>query len=161
MNKIISCTAFSIMLITLSTCITSNKIDFDAQYLRTNKHEKTTPITTVISSKTQLDQYYEDACPNRYYPEENVDYYAKIFKDAIKKYTDGFFTDHFLVVVLLEERSGSIKHEVEKIDEDGNIFIKRVLPGGDMTDDMAEWHIVIEINKNFNPGQFTAKIITK
>jgi uncharacterized protein YxeA len=152
-----------IMLTTFSSCITSNKNknDFNVQYLRTNKHEKRTIVTTVISSKSKLEQYYEDACPNRYYPDENVDYDAKIFRDSIEKYTDGFFTDHYLVIVLLEENSGSIKHEVEKIDEQGNIFIKRILPGDLMTTDMAEWHIVIEINKSFNPEQFTAKITNK
>jgi hypothetical protein len=153
------------MLTTLSACITSNKNknNFDVQYLRTNKHEKRTTVTTVISSKIKLEQYYEDACPNRYYPDENVDYYAKIFKDSIEKYTDGFFTDKYLVIVLLEETSGSIRHEVEKVDEHGNIFINRFVPGNEMyiTDDMAEWHIVIEINKSFNPEQFTAKITNK
>jgi hypothetical protein len=153
------------MLTTLSACITSNKNknNFDVQYLRTNKHEKRTTITTVISSKSKLEQYYEDACPNRYYPDENVDYFAKIFRDSIEKYTDGFFTEHYLVIVLLEERSGSIRHEVEKIDEHGNIFINSFVPGNEMyiTDDMAEWHIVIEINKSFNPEQFTAKITNK
>jgi hypothetical protein len=158
MKKIILGMVLLIMLTTFSTCTASNKNDFDVQYLRTNKHENRTTVTTVISSKIDLEQYYEDACPNRYYPDENVDYYAKIFKDSIEKYTDGFFTDHYLVIVLLEENSGSIRHEVEKIDEQGNIFIKRILPGDYMTADMAEWHIVIEINKNFNPEQFTAKI---
>ena len=165
MKKIIFGVILLIMLATLSTCKTSNKnkIDFDVQYLRTSKHEISTPITTVINSKDKLDQYYEDACPNYYYPDENVDYYAAIFMDAIEKYTDEFFVDYFLVIVLLNEESGSIRHEVEKVDEHGDIIINRLLPGKgiQMTGDLAEWHIIIELNRNFYLEKFTAKIIDK
>ena len=102
-------------------------------------------------------------CPNYYYPDENIDYYAKIFRDAIEKYTDEFFIDYFLVIVLLNEVSGSIRHEVEKIDEHGNIIINRLLPGKgiQMTADLAEWHIVIELNRNFYLEKFTEKVIDK
>ena len=165
MKKVILGMVLLITLTIFSTCKTSNKnkIDFEAQYLRTRKHEVTIPITTVINSRDKLDQYYEDACPNDYYPDENIDYYAKIFWEAIEKYTDDFFIDYFLVIVLLNEVSGSIRHEVKTIDEHGEIIINRLLPGKgkQMTTDLAEWHIVIKLNRSIYQEKFSAKIIDK
>jgi len=41
---------------------------------------------------------------------------------------------------------------VERINENGEIFIRRVQDG--MTDDMAAWSILIELNNRFKDKQF-------
>jgi len=138
-----------------------NSIDFGVQFLETNYHKETNTIFKVVSSRDEIEQYYDDACPNWYYPEENVDYYANKFWEAIEVYTDTFFSDKYLVIILINEGSGSIGHEVERIDENGNIIINRLLPNGDGTDDMAEWHIIIELENDFNPEQFNVVLQDK
>ena len=75
------------------------------------------------------------------------------FLDAIAKYSDGYFADNYLVIVRLVEGSGSIRHKVERIDENGDIVINRLLPGMG-TADMAAWSILIEVNNNFEAEQF-------
>ena len=48
------------------------------------------------------------------------------------------------------ENSGSNRHKVEKIDENGNIYIKRLVPGSGYagTADIKAWSIIIEIDKS-------------
>jgi len=161
--KIINyCIVLLVMLVIFSTCKTSNEkqIDFNYQYLRTSKHENTNPIITTVFSRSELEKYYEKSCPNDYYPDENIDYFAKIFRNSIENYSNEFFIDYFLVIILINEKNCSIRHEVEKIDEYGEILINRLLPI-EMTDDLAEWHIVIELEKKYYENIFVLKIVDK
>lgn len=68
-------------------------------------------------------------------------------------YDAAFFENHYLVLVLLEEPSGSITHTVRDVLKgDGqtvSIFIDRTVPEV-CTDDMAYWHIFVEIDQE-NP----------
>lgn len=80
---------------------------------------------------------------------------ANFHPSVAEPYSNAFFETHYLVIVSLVERSGSIGHRVDGIDENGNIFITRLIPQGG-TPDMAEWDIVIELCRNFMPGQFYA-----
>jgi len=124
------------------------------QYVRTNggypydEREK----TVVIESKKQLDDYYrvnriadEDdyKAGNFYfdYPRDG----SKSFADAIAKYADAYFNDHLLVLVVLVEPSGSHRHIVTSVDNNA-INIKRITAGV-RTDDMAAWHIIVEISR--------------
>jgi hypothetical protein len=56
---------------------------------------------------------------------------------------------------MVNEGSGSIRHEIEHIHKNGDIIINRLLPDKDivMTADMAEWHIIIELSNDFKPEQ--------
>ena len=125
------------------------KANWGVQYIRTDGYVSGAgyPIITVISSKRELDQYYEKY-KDIYYLSSGR------FLDAIEKYTDGFFANRFIVFVILEEGSGSIRHTVENVEENGNIIISRSLPQiGTM--DMAQWHIVIEFDNSFKPDKFS------
>ena len=153
--------AFIIGLITLfamlSACNNSNNTsndnassDFNVQIFRVNIQKNIEPYGTAITSRFILERCYESWYPNAYYPGENIDYYAVLFREGIEKYTDEFFAENFLMVIEVTEGSGSIRHEVERVDED-DIVINRLLPGQDiqMTTDMAEWLIVIELSRSF------------
>ena len=66
--------------------------------------------------------------------------------NACEKYDDEYFENRMLVAVLLEEGSGSIRHEVERIGVDSGdlwIEIKSIVPEVG-TCDMAWWHVLIE-----------------
>ena len=102
------------------------------------------PVVTVLSSKKEYEQYFRD---------------VSSFEE-VKAYPDSFFANNFIVVVFLTEGSGSIRHKVERIDEKGDIIIRRLLPEIG-TDDMAAWNIIIELNKNFNPKQFGVTFINQ
>jgi hypothetical protein len=73
--------------------------------------------------------------------------------NAIEKYSDDFFAGNYLVIVLLGEGSGSIRHKVERVDTNGDIVITRQLPEIG-TADMAAWNIIIELNNDFKPEQY-------
>ena len=121
--------------------------DFQVRYIRTNGYIAGVkyPIVTVMSSRDDLERYY-DTYKDKYDLSSG-------FKDAMTNYSGDFFANAFLVVVLMEEGSGSIRHKVESIDEAGNIIITRLVP--DMgTDDMAEWNIIIELDKKYKAEQY-------
>ena len=121
--------------------------DYQVRYIRTNGYvaDVKYPILTVMSSRDDLERYYDSY--NKKYD------LSSGFKDAMTNYSGDFFANAFLVVVLLEEGSGSIRHKVKSIDEAGNIIITRLVPDVG-TDDMAEWNIIIELNKKYKAEQF-------
>ena len=60
---------------------------------------------------------------------------------------ESFLKYNVLVIILIQESSGSIRHELESVttDDDSVIFgIKRIIPEMGTTD-MAQWHILISI----------------
>ncbi len=69
----------------------------------------------------------------------------------LKKYDDGFFAEHSLIVLLLEEPSGSIGHCCESVClEDGvlHVSIRRSMDGIG-TADIANWAALIEIGTKY------------
>lgn len=140
------------------------QINFDVQIIRHGNMEAFdptfNPIITVVSSMIELEQYHEFACPCKFY---SVVHYPCAFLQAIAGYNDAFFTENYLAFVMLFEGSGSIRHEVERIEGSGNIIINRLLPEPDvpMTTDIAIWNIVIELNRNFQPEQFNVVFVDK
>jgi len=126
--------------------------DFDVQYIRTDGYraEMQYPSVKIIRSVDELNAYYE-ANKELYALErvENPQYHSSIgFLDACDKYDAEYFENQILLMVLLEEGSGSIRHEIEKVGveaEKAIVEIKTIIPEV-CTDDMAEWHIMIELN---------------
>jgi len=100
------------------------------------------PIVTVVSSKNEIEQYY-----------------GKYEINMLEKYSDSYFADNILVIVDLWEPSGSVRHEVERIDENGDIVISRLIPDS-VTWDIKHWGIIIELNNNFKTKQFKAVFVT-
>lgn len=69
------------------------------------------------------------------------------FFDHIRRYDEAFFDLHSLVVITLEEPSGSIRHVVKDYSVDDEVLtvsIERRIPEVG-TDDMANWHVLIEL----------------
>jgi hypothetical protein len=115
------------------------------------------PYVTVVSSRDQLEQYYDKNRMVLYDGNGNI-LPDKKFLDAIDKYSNDYFTSKFLVIVRLIEPSGSIGHNVDKIDKNGDIVIQRLLPEMG-TADMAAWSILIELHKNLKAEQYQAVLV--
>lgn len=98
------------------------------------------PSCTIISSVSELAQYTSNFNQMAFWETE--------YAGAILKYNDNYFADNFLVIVLLEENSGSNRHKVESVDRNGDIVIEQLIPEIG-TSDMATWSIIIELNNSF------------
>ena len=130
---------------------------FDAQYIRTDGYsdDRSYPYHTVISSRTELKGYYE-AYKDTYNLERREIVYSDStigFLDACDKYDDAYFERQNLVLIVLQEGSGSIRHEITDVRphriengaSDGwDITIDRKVPEVG-TDDMAQWHLFLEV----------------
>ena len=137
-------------------------IDFKAQYIRTNasSYDENNDNLLWITSVKELNDYYEQN-KEKYYLEsvENPASDQTIgFLDAVKKYDETFFEKNDLILVVLEEPSGSNRHEVTSVDLFTSLLnriayfiqpnIKRIVPEVG-TCDMANWHIIIEVDKEY------------
>ncbi len=134
----------------------SAKVDHAAQYIRTNGYHEDVeyPYAVIITSVAQLDRYYEQnkhQCDLERREKVNSDNTIG-FLDAVDKYDEEFFKDKKLVMIILEEGSGSVRHKVTRVgNEAGRLYvsIERTSPE-DCTDDMAEWHIILELDRDVN-----------
>ena len=122
---------------------------FEAQYIRTNGGpEDGYPYHTVISSRAELEAYYE-AYKDIYSLERRETVYSDStigFLDACDKYDNAYFERQNLVLIVLQEGSGSIRHEITDVRRhriengalDGwDITIDRKVPEAG-TEDMAQ-----------------------
>jgi len=79
------------------------------------------------------------------------------FQNALYEYNDVFFKEKSVVMVLLQEPSGSIRHKVASAEvQDGvlQVTIRRLVPEMG-TDDMAAWHVILETAARFDEVQVT------
>jgi hypothetical protein len=133
----------------------------DVQYVRTDGRAPVAefPSSLIIRSKQELLNYYENN--KAYYSMDSSWDESPAFRDAIARYNDAYFAKRELLIVLMEEPSGSIRHKVNRM---WDVFVegKRVYNisitsfksmRGD--DDMAQWHILIELPEWFHtePGE--------
>lgn len=126
---------------------------FEAQYIRTDgcSEERRYPYHTVISSRAELEAYYE-ANKDLYDLERREVVYSDTsigFLDACDKYDDAYFERQNLVLIVLQEGSGSIRHEITDVRrnmENGgwDITIDSKSPEVG-TCDMAQWHLFLEV----------------
>ncbi len=123
------------------------------QYIRTNGYTETVsyPYLVTVSDRASLDAYHSDYADtyflghvDRVYADTTIG-----FADAIALYDDAFFAEHDLLMAILEEGSGSIRHQVTDI-KDGIVEIEHLVPEVG-TCDMAEWHLLIPIPKGMTP----------
>ena len=140
--------------------VSGDKIAINVQYLRTEYFDPFPPVITFVTSKNELTQYYEK---NRMQISDGDGNLLPdtAFLTAIEKYSDSYFSDNFLVIVGLVEPSGSNRHKVQRIEENGDIVIKRLLPEEDSTADMAAWSILIELNNDFKVNQYRAVLVVE
>lgn len=121
--------------------------DFNAQYIRTNCYggNVSYPQKKLITSRSELDSYIEEYWENakkRWSGSYNDDEFIK----TAAKYDDNWFSTHKLMLVVLETGSGSHRYNVVQVGGIG-VTIERKLPQIE-TCDMAEWHILIEVDKD-------------
>ena len=124
------------------------EIPFSVQYIRTNGDSGNIPNVTVVISAQQLQKYYEDN-KERFDLErrQQVSSDSTIgFLDACDKYTDDFFADNMLLLITLEEGSGSTRHKVTRVETDA-VYLESVTPEAG-TCDMAQWHIMVAVPKS-------------
>ncbi len=128
-------------------------VDFEAQYIRTDGYHENAvyPAVTVIRSAKELNAYYNQN-KNLYQLErrENLASDSTIgFLDACDRYDDAFFNEKSLILILLEEPSGSIRHKVTAVQQtaDGKLTvnISTIVPEVG-TDDMAQWHLFVAVD---------------
>ena len=120
--------------------------DFEAHIVRTDGYHEGTkyPQVSFIRSRAELEDYITRN--KEQYNFGSADGTAPSFMTVTGQYTDEWFKTHQLILVLLEEGSGSIRHEVTELTE-SDVTIQRIVPEGG-TEDMAEWHILIEAGKD-------------
>lgn len=127
-------------------------VPFRAQYVRTDHYLDGAeyPQSRLVRSREELLAFYNeflgaDSLMRASGP-------ASAVPSEFEFYDEDFFLDRSLIVVRLEEGSGSNRHEVTDVLLDSGAYlvqITRILPGPGYagTCDMAEWHILIEIPK--------------
>lgn len=117
------------------------KYGIEAQYIRTDGYIDGAkyPRTILITDTEELQSYVE-ANEDKYHLSSGS------FTEAIEKYDDNWFSTHKLMMIVLEEPSGSIRHGITEL-TNKYVTIDRTVPEV-CTADMAEWHILIEFDKN-------------
>ena len=105
----------------------------------------------IIDSKEKLDEYYNVNKDNFYL--ERVDrVYSDTtigFLDEADNYDEDFFKENSLIFIIVECGSGSIRHQVTKVESSElrtRITVKQIVPEV-CTCDMAYWHIFVSIPK--------------
>ena len=130
------------------------KLDFEWSEIRTDimlGDNMEFPYTVIIDSKEKLAEYY-NANKDAFYLERVEQVYSDLtigFLDEADKYDDAFFEENSLIFVILECGSGSIRHQVTKIESSElrtRITVKQIVPEV-CTCDMAYWHIFVSIPK--------------
>ena len=130
---------------------------FEAYYYRSDLSryvEAIYPIVTKISSVNGLHDYYSR---NRDTYQIDVGHDGAtgsmaegvFFNSAV--FNEAFFDDAFLLFIVLEEGSRSVRHIVSSVKQEGGILsvnITRLMPQIG-TADMAQWHVILVLDKSF------------
>lgn len=129
------------------------EISFEAQYIKTDSvaEDLKYPMIRVIKTKEELKTYYQENSNN--YNFINNDGSSVSFLTAIDGYDEEYFEDSFLVLILLEENSDSIRHNISKVSEDGEILIERVVSDNEESG-ITNWHVLVELNKKYQDINF-------
>ena len=135
--------------------VAGTEVVWAAQYVRTNGYSEGVlyPSVRIIDSLQELKDYY-----NTWHEVFDLERKEKVysdttigFLDACDQYDETFFEKNYLIFVLLEEGSGSVRHEVRSVqqtaDKKISISIDRKVPEVG-TSDMAEWHIILELSRD-------------
>jgi len=126
---------------------------FDAQYIRTDGgfDEVDMPSYVLIEYREELDAYYE-ANKDIFDLERKDVVYSDTtigFLDACDKYDEAYFEKRNLLLIVLTEPSGSIRHRIADVrrksgSSDWIVSIETIAPEIG-TDDMAAWHLFLEV----------------
>lgn len=132
-----------------------NEYPISVQHIRTDGYNEGVkyPQITVVRSTEELNTYYE-ANKELYSLEHRETVYSDTtigFLDACDRYNEAFFDRNDLILVLWEEGSGSVRHEIRSIapSDDHTWVLSGIRKNPEAgTCDMAEWHFMVEIAKN-------------
>lgn len=129
--------------------------EYRAQYVRTDGYHSdvTYPMAFLIDSRAALDRYYVDNVDRYNFSYSSTKYFdgSLSFDEAIQTYDDKWFESHCLILALLEEGSGSVRHKVVNVSRttENDITVEIIRYSPQMhTDDMAEWHILIGMDRD-------------
>ena len=124
--------------------------DFQSQYIRTGNGQlyQIEPQKVIIRSRAELDEYISnDTFGFGLSADPGSSPGTKIsFEKAVEDYTEEWFKDHQLILVTVQEPSGSITHKVTQVTNYA-IRIERMIPRA-QTADIASWQIVISLDKD-------------
>ena len=127
-----------------TTAAAAGAYGFTARYIQTGSaaDEADYPLCLCIDSKPALDAYLAENAPS-YRGSERV------LREAAQSYDDAWFSAHELLLVVLEEGSGAVRHTVTRVaktaPDAGAVSVRRDVPQVG-TCDMAYWHIWIELD---------------
>ncbi len=138
-----------------------DSLAFSALYCPTNETGSGAceyPSVIVISSEEAWREYYEQNQSRYQFGRSIGD--SPSFEELVQseQYSEEFFKDNNLVLVVAQASSGSARYEVTGISENGEIHIAVHMPSIG-TADMAQWHIVIEVSKD-GPQQYTTNLLS-
>lgn len=140
----------------------ADAVPHSAQAVRTNGFPDGVryPVLTLIRSAEELRRYEED---NRGIYDLSSKGSADGFADAAAAYDGEWFGEHQLLIVVLEESSGSFRPEVTNVTAgaDPAVEIDILMPEV-YTADMAVWHVLIETGRVFDSADgITVRITPK
>lgn len=131
------------------------------QYIRTDGWQEQVryPQIAILESAASLEAYIEDnhlrydlGCREAASADSTIG-----FVMAVEGYDEAWFEENVLVLVILEEGSGSNRHEVKGVTAKGEILIERIVPEVG-TCDMAVWHIMLELPKDCPALEHTLQV---
>ena len=127
---------------------------YPVQYIRTDyfgRDRRPFPYAVAIGSAEELGAYY-DKNQAYFHMERRETVYSDTtigFPDACDRYDAAFFRDHKLLFLVLEEGSGSVRHEILDLrpsdDQTAWTVTVRCMTPELVTDDMAAWHLMLEL----------------
>lgn len=144
----------------------ATSLEYGVQYIRTDGYMDGAvfPRVCIIRSYEELNDYYKDN-KDTFDLERKDKVYADTtigFLDACDRYDETYFESKYLVFVLLEEGSGSIQHDVTQVGmtQSGqlSVNINSIVPEVG-TCDMAQWHIILELNRNAEVSRETDVLV--
>ena len=104
--------------------------------------------TYIMKDKEELDEFIST---------KNM---SSEMKENLLKYEEDFFEDDMIIVISTWETSGSYILEVKSVEHEGavaKVILEREVPE-DATDDMKNWGIIIETEKNDSITEVTVKV---
>ena len=128
--------------------------NFKAFYHRadlSNYTENEYPVLTPIRSESELLDYYRSNKDTYQFDRQysgSTDMAGEVFAGN-GLYDEAFFKNHFLLFIVLEEGSGSVRHKVEsvtRVNGSLSVNIVRIIPEIG-TCDMAQWHIIVVLDR--------------
>ncbi len=147
--------------------VQSIPVEFSAQFCRADGYgnselllpflDNAADVTAEKSGVLELAYFDGTNKLTRFYQEAGKGYQfdvsydsAMSFAEVIEKYDSSYFEENALIIVHIEEVSGSIRHTVESLEKVNGrleVKIKRHVPETG-TDDMADWFAIIEVKRS-------------